>query len=100
MILLDLSGIIDKETFHEYISKKMDFPGYYGQNFDAFWDCFLDLDEDSHIRVEGLIELKKNLPQTYEKFIQCVNDYNKEYGKIRIDLIEGSPSGEGLLFED
>ena len=100
MILLELSGIIDTETFHEYVSKKLDFPGYYGQNFDAFWDCFLDLNEELQIRVEGLTELKKNLPQTHDKFIQFVNDYNKECGKIGIDLIEDSPSGEGLSFEE
>jgi len=100
MILLDLSGIIDTETFHEYVSKKLDFPGYYGQNFDAFWDCLLDLNKDSHIRVEGLAELKNNLPETYEKFMQCIKEYNQKFGQMRIDLIDDSPSGEGLYFEE
>ena len=100
MYLLDLSGIIDLETFHEYVSKKLDFPGYYGQTFDAFWDCLLNMNPDSHIRLEGLAELRKNLPEGYEKLLQCIKDYNQEYGHIKIDLIEDSPSGEGLVFEE
>jgi len=61
--LIDLSGMIDLETFHEYLSKKLDFPAYYGQNFDAFWDCLLDMDSTSKIRVEGLSDFRKNLPE-------------------------------------
>ncbi|TKG95214.1 hypothetical protein EYV94_10915 [Puteibacter caeruleilacunae] len=100
MILLDLSGIIDVETFHEYVSKRLNFLGHYGGNFDAFWDCFLDLDEDSYIRVEGLAELKKNLPDTYAKFMQCMEEYRQDIGRMRIDLVEDSPSGEGVVFEE
>lgn len=97
--LLDLSGIIDLETFHEYVSKKLDFPAYYGQNFDAFWDCLLDMDDKSYIRVEGLEELRKNLPDGYEKFIKCVTDYRKEYNTMTFELFNDSPSGEGIYFE-
>lgn len=97
--LIDLSGIIDLETFHEYISKKLDFPAYYGQNFDAFWDCLLDMDSKSTIRVEGLADLRKNLPDTFEKLSKCISDYRKEYGQIKFELFEDSPSGEGLINE-
>lgn len=97
--LIGLSGIIDPETFHEYISKKIDFPAYYGQNFDAFWDCLLDMDSNSTIRVEGLADLRKNLPDTFEKLNKCISDYREEYGQIKFDLFEESPSGEGLINE-
>lgn len=100
MYLIDLSGITDSETFHEYVSKKLNFPGYYGQNFDAFWDCLLYMDSDSHIRVEGLAELRKNLPNVYEKFNICIRDYKKDYGRMKIDLHDESPSGEGIIFEE
>ena len=44
------------------------------------------MDENSHIRVEGLAELNKNLPETYKKFIQCIKDYNKEYGQFPLEI--------------
>tara|TARA_B100000965_G_C19367056_1_gene658572 strand:+ start:147 stop:449 length:303 start_codon:yes stop_codon:yes gene_type:complete len=95
--LIDLSGLIDIETFHEYVSKKLDFPAYYGQNFDAFGDCLLDMDSNSKIRIEGLADLRENLPDAYDKLLECINDYREEYGQIKFTLCEDSPSGEGLI---
>ena len=46
-LLIDISGIMDEETFHEYVSKKLNFPGYYGYTLDAFWDCISDGEESS-----------------------------------------------------
>ena len=79
--LIDLSGLIDIETFHEYVSKKLDFPAYYGQNFDAFGDCLLDMDSNSKIRIEGLADLRENLPDAYDKLLECINDYREENGQ-------------------
>ena len=101
-ILLDLSGIIDEETFHEYVSKKLNFPAHYGYNFDAFWDCISDsdyLDSKTELRVEGLSEFRKNLPNAYPKFMSCIEDYKSEFPKRLIQTIEDSPSGEGIVFE-
>lgn len=97
--LLDLSGIIDLETFHEYVSKKLNFPAYYGQNFDALRDCLSDINSKTIIKIEGLAEFKKNLPDAYNKLIKCVDDYRQDYSQIQFKLINDSPSGEGILFE-
>lgn len=37
-------GIIDKPTFLDNWSKTMNFPDYFGHNWDAFDDCLLDLE--------------------------------------------------------
>lgn len=102
-ILLDLSGIIDEETFHEYVSKKLNFPGYYGYNFDAFWDCLTD-DEQYKLydilKIEGLSDFQKYLPDSYAKFMECIKDYKLEFPQREVFLIMDSPSGEGIEFED
>ncbi|WP_225312987.1 barstar family protein [Vibrio fortis] len=46
-LLIDMSGIMDEETFYEYVSKKLNFPGLYGYNLDAFWDCITDENQSS-----------------------------------------------------
>ena len=99
MYFLDLSGIIDTETFHDYVSKKLDFPSHYGQNMDAFWDCLLDMKSDSQIRIDGMAELRKNLPDFYQRFIECIDDYQKNYRTMKIEMRDDSPSGEGIIFE-
>ena len=102
-LLLDLSGIIDAETLHEYLSKKLNFPGYYGFNFDAFWDCVRDDAQSSMpntLFLEGLSEFAKNLPAEYEKFMDCMSDYEKEFSDRRVVYRNSSPSGEGISFEE
>ena len=101
-LLLDLSGIIDAETLHEYLSKKLNFPGYYGFNFDAYWDCITDDGQSSMpsvLVIEGLAALSKYLPEEYEKFMQCMADYEQEFKDRRVFYREDSPSGEGISFE-
>lgn len=64
-LLINLSGIKDKETFHNYVSKKLNFPSYYGRNLDAFWDCITDENQSDMPKiliVEGLDGLKASLP--------------------------------------
>src|SRR5690554_1526388 len=81
-LLIDMSGIMDEETFHEYVSKKLDFPGYYGYNLDAFWDCISDEDQSAMPRklvVEGLAALKHFLPELHDGFVESLQDYATEH---------------------
>ena len=96
-LLIDVSGIVDEETFHEYISKKLNFPGYYGFNLDAFWDCFTDENQSNMpvvLRVEGLGALKDFLPELHDGFVKCLCDYEKEIPGRKVIFIGDSPSGE------
>ena len=101
-LLIDMSGILDAETMHEYLSKKLGFPSYYGFNFDAFWDCIRD-DEQSTMPltliVEGLSDLKKYLPEEHKKLNGCLKDYEEMYSHRRVIYTQSSPSGEGLKFD-
>ena len=101
-MLLDMSGIYDEETFHEYLSKKLNFPGYYGYNLNAFWDCITDPEQSDMpetLLVEGLAELRKNLPELCDGFLDCLKSYEKEYPERSVIYHEDSPSGEGIQIE-
>jgi len=96
VLVLDVSGILDEETFHEYMSKKCNFPGFYGFNFDALWDCLTSPDMNSiplSVSIEGMDELKKNWPEGYEKFRSILNDWIKEDSDRKIRVHDDSPSG-------
>jgi len=101
-LLIDMSGLLDDETFHEYLSKKLNFPGYYGYNLDAFWDCITDPDQSSMPKVlvvEGLAALKCYLPELHDKFVKCLCDYMVEYPDREVIFRLDSPSGEGVMLE-
>ncbi|MCP4614365.1 MAG: hypothetical protein GY845_37245 [Planctomycetes bacterium] len=102
-LLIDMSGIMDEETFHEFVSKKLDFPGYYGFNLDAFWDSITDDEQSSMpktLEVEGLAALKGFLPDLHDDFVECLQDYAKEFPERRVIFHQDSPSGEGIELED
>ncbi|MDD1794430.1 barstar family protein [Enterovibrio sp. ZSDZ42] len=101
-LLLDMSGILDEETFHEYVSKKLNFPGHYSYNLDAFWDYITDDEQSSmprKIEVEGMAALKIHLPVLHDSFVECLQDYVKVYPNRDMVFRQDSPSGEGLEFE-
>ena len=76
--VIDVSGIYDEESLHEYLWKKLDFPGYYGCNWNAFWDCICSDEQSSMpvvLRVAGLSDLCKFAPESAKQFEICLSDY-------------------------
>jgi RNAse (barnase) inhibitor barstar len=47
-----LAGARDKNAFLNAVAKALVFPDYFGQNWDAFYDCLVDLEHD---KGEGLL---------------------------------------------
>ena len=102
-ILLDVSGIMDRETFHEVVSTKLNFPAHYGFNMDAFWDCIADPAQSSMpniLVVEGLSALNGFLPELHDSFIKCLKDYLKLHPDREVVFRQDSPSGKGIYFEE
>jgi RNAse (barnase) inhibitor barstar len=98
-----MSGIMDEETFHEYLSKKLNFPGYYGFNLNAFWDCITDEGQSSmpkKLIVEGLASLRGYLPELHDGFVECLKDYVKELPDRKVVFLQNSPSGEGIELDN
>ena len=55
-VFLSLNGCRDWGTLHQRIRKAFGFPDYYGENWDAMWDCLTDVflrPVQRHIVVEG-----------------------------------------------
>ena len=102
-LLIDMSGILGAETFHEYVSKKFNFPGYYGYNLNAFRDCITGEDQSAMpniLKVEGLATFKRHLPDMHDGFVECLKSYVKEFPKRQVTFHQDIPSGEDIEFED
>ena len=44
-IIIDCENLLQKEQAHAYLAQVLDFPGYYGKNLDALFDCLAELGE-------------------------------------------------------
>ena len=49
---LDFSKVNYINEVHQIIKDELDFPDYYGMNWDAFWDCLTDMVEEPFIRLK------------------------------------------------
>ncbi len=84
-VIIDLSKIKDKETFHNVFDDIFGFPEYYGKNMDAWIDCMTTLDNTPSqtkkltlkenemlvLQLENAKYLKKNNPKIYDDLIEC-----------------------------
>ncbi len=64
---------------HEAIEKGLSFPAYYGQNWDAFWDCMTDFCCNSlNIEFRNADVIKEKFPTAYDKLLKILSDYKSE----------------------
>ena len=97
---IDFSNVKYYSEVHTVIKEALDFPDYYGENWDAFWDCITDLiafGEPLHIEIFGLDVIEKLFDNTANVFIECLREakhyYDEEDGedsKLKvIEIVDG-----------
>jgi len=94
--IIDFSNLKYYIQIHEIIKEALDFPDYYGKNWDAFWDCITDMaGETVHIEIRGFDILEDKFPDTALKFIKILKRF-KHYADdafiddIRLSIIDGN----------
>lgn len=79
-IILDVSEINTSKEFHKYLMKQLEFPSFYGMNWDAFWDSITGLIEmPDEIIVNGWSHLEKTIPSDAIVFKELLELFNKKY---------------------
>ena len=93
---IDFTNINYYYDVHFTIRDSLDFPDYYGCNWDALWDCLREIagDHPIHIEIIGLDVVEQKFGDTAEKLIGILRDfkhcYDDEYvDDIRIEIVSG-----------
>ena len=74
-VTLDLTGCKSLGEIHQRIKKAFDFPDFYGQNWDAFWDLLRNECDANKIEVLGEDTVSKEL----EPSIEMINEILQEF---------------------
>ncbi len=90
--ILDFSNVKYYSEIHEIIKKELNFPDFYGRNWDAFWDCLTDMyGEEFNLEVIGLTKLHEALGKEIEKDISKIKEilyrFKHNYDNMFSDLI-------------
>ena len=63
-IAIALGDVLTAEALHERLMTALNFPSFYGYNWDAFWDAITGLVAMPHVlRLEGWQHLVRHLPE-------------------------------------
>ncbi len=82
---LDCREMTDMEKAHEYIASVLGFPGHYGRNLDALFDCLGEMPEGSSIIIENVDLLYSSLGSRATDLIDVFGDAANE-GYIDLDI--------------
>lgn len=66
-----------------FLKEKLEFPDFYGENWDAFWGCITGFvfPLPNKMIFEGWSKLEKRLPIDTKIMKECLLDYNEENRK-------------------
>ncbi len=99
LYVLDFSKTNYFFEFHHTIRDALDFPDYYGCNWDAFWDCLTDMTgRPVHMKIIGLDNVEKKFGHDFvETMLEILKDF-KHYNddayshEIQVEIVTDGKS--------
>lgn len=93
--IVDFADVKYYLQFHDVIRDSLEFPAYYGRNWDALWDCLQEIvNLPTHIQIKNLEVLqKRGFAEVVKMFIDILKEFkhydNDEYADtILIEIID------------
>ena len=77
IVTLDLTGCKYLGESHQRIKKAFDFPDFYGENWDAFWDLLRSECDADKIVVHGEDTVSKELKSNVEMMNRNLKEFQK-----------------------
>jgi len=86
-ITIDLKKISTKEELQILLKQKLDFPDYYGENWDAFWDTITGLVElPEKITFEHWSDLERSISDEASSLKKMLHNFNKKYPMMKSEV--------------
>jgi ribonuclease inhibitor len=88
IVVLDVGNIQNTRELHSLLKKELEFPDFYGMNWDAFWDSITGLvDLPESITFEGWYKLKSILPEDSQILVNLLTEFNEKYPLWKCNVI-------------
>ena len=88
-IILDFTGCKYIGEIHRVLKDKFGLPDYYGENWDALWDCLRYIfDYKITVNITGLKTLKKELQTECKKMLEVFDDVHKETPEFTYEIMD------------
>ncbi|GKS73318.1 barstar family protein [Acidovorax sp. SUPP950] len=78
-VTVDLRGVATPEELQAQLMKLLDFPGWYGMNWNAFWDAITGLVEmPLRLRFVGWADFELRQPFSANQLRECLSQMQTE----------------------
>ena len=79
--IIDFENVSYYKELHETIRDSLEFPAYYGRNWDALWDCLQEIvNLPTHMQIKNLEALQeRGFAEEVQMFIDILKEF-KHYG--------------------
>ena len=100
VVVLDGARMTDAGSFHAEAERAFQFPDYYGRNWDAFNECFLETEfsQPSAIIWSSAEQLAAADLKTFAEAVAIINDLRAAFGKLPVDVARGPRPAQIELF--
>ena len=87
--IIDFENVSYYKELHETIRESLEFPAYYGCNWDAFWDCITDIaGEPIHILIKNLeVIQQEKFANEAEYLINSLKEFKHYANDLYADTI-------------
>ncbi|WP_163100705.1 barstar family protein [Peribacillus alkalitolerans] len=80
IVTIDISNVQTTNDLHLLLKDKLEFPDFYGENWDAFWDAITGLiSMPDKLVLIGWSEFEKSLPSDAKIMKELLYKHNDEY---------------------
>lgn len=87
VVEIDLSDVGDAPELHRRLSHALDFPEWYGRNWNAFWDAITGLVEmPDRLVFIGWSKFAVRLPEDAAQLRSCLDQMNSQCSEGRTDI--------------
>ncbi len=89
-IILDFTGCKYLGEIHQILKTKFGLPEYYGENWDALWDCLRYLWTDGEyvqVNIYGFLSLPDDLREYCKTMLEVFSDVHKDTPNVIFQLI-------------
>ncbi|MBC1917088.1 barstar family protein [Listeria seeligeri] len=88
VVIINLNNVTNKNELQVLLKDSLDFPEFYGENWDAFWDtitCLVELPEK--IIFEQWSVFANLLPEEAIKLTSILEAFNTEYPMLKCEIV-------------
>ncbi|EAG1935433.1 barnase inhibitor [Listeria monocytogenes] len=86
-VTIDLKKVSTKEELQILLKRNLDFPDYYGRNWDAFWDTITGVVElPEKIIFENWLDLEESIPDEANSLKEMLENFNKKCPMMKTEV--------------